>query len=259
MMKFIKNKWVKILLISVGILLLIGGGLFWWSNESVPQGKEGPEADALAKKMMKAVNVEAWNETGAVSWTFGGRRQLVWDKVRHYAQVTWEGNVVLVNLNPQTGIVKQKAEGSQLNEQELIQKAWEIWVNDSFWLNPVAKLFDPGTQRKLVKLSNGEAALLITYQSGGSTPGDSYLWLVDKEGLPYAWKLWVSIVPVGGLEFSWEQWQTLETGFKASAYHHSELKDLKLTEMKAAKTLTELTGGQDIFADLDTKLKKCCP
>jgi len=253
MKKFFKNKWVKGILISIGVLLLVGVGFFWWSNESLPTGKEGAEADALANKMMAATNVEAWKETGAVSWNFAGARQHIWDKTRHYAQVTWEGNVVLVDINPQTGIVKQKGKDNKLSDEELVKKAWETWANDSFWLNPVAKLFDPGTHRKLVKRSNGEDALLISYESGGVTPGDSYLWLVDKNGLPYAWKLWVKIIPVGGLEFSWEKWQTLETGFKASAYHHSKLKDLTLTDMKAAKTLTELTGGEDIFAELEKK------
>ncbi len=250
MKKFFKNKWVRGTLMTLLVLLILAGGLYWWNNEAIPQGKTGAEADALAKKIMQAVNVEAWNATGAVSWTFAEKRQHIWDKERHFAQVTWQGNVVLVNNHTQTGIVKQKAKDNKKSDAELVQEAWEIWVNDSFWLNPLAKLFDPGTVRKLVSLPNGEEALLITYQTGGATPGDAYLWLVDKEGLPHAWKLWVSIIPIGGLEFSWEKWQTTATGFKVATFHHSKLKDLTLTEIKAAKTLQALTQGKDIFEEL---------
>lgn len=255
MKKFFKNKWVKGVLIVLLALVFLAGGLYWWNNEPLPKGEAGAKADALAKKMMQAVDVEAWNATGAVSWNFAESRQHIWDKERHFAQVTWQGNVVLVNNHTQTGIVKQKASGNKKSDAELVREAWEIWVNDSFWLNPIAKLFDPGTVRELVSLPSGEEALLITYQSGGATPGDAYLWIVDKEGLPRAWKLWVSIIPIGGLEFSWEKWQTTSTGFKVATLHQSALKDLSLTEVKAAKTLQALTQEKDIFEELVKKDK----
>ncbi len=247
MKKIFKNKWVKGILGTLLVLLILVGGLYWWNNEALPEGEAGAKADALAKKMMQAVNIDAWNATGAVSWNFAGRRQHIWDKERHFSQVTWQENIVLVNNHTQTGIVKQKSKDNKKTDAELIKEAWEIWVNDSFWLNSIAKLFDPGTIRERIILPNGEEALLITYQSGGATPGDAYLWLMDNEGLPRTWKLWVSIIPIGGLEFSWEKWQTTDTGCKVATFHQSSLKNLSLTEVKAVKTLQALTDEKDIF------------
>ena len=68
------------------------------------------------------------------------------------------------------------------------------------------KAFDPGTSRALLKLPNGNDGLLVHYNSGGVTPGDTYLWHLDENGLPVAWQMWVGIIPVGGMQFSWEDW-----------------------------------------------------
>jgi hypothetical protein len=52
------------------------------------------------------------------------------------------------------------------------------------------KLRDPGTSRSIV-MQDEKEALMVTYTSG-STPGDSYVWILD-ENIP-AWRMWVSIV-----------------------------------------------------------------
>lgn len=249
-MKLLKKKWLR--WTGLGILLLGGGilGLFLWNNEALPEGEVGERADSLARQMMQAINHEAWENTGAVHWVFREAREHLWDRKRHFAKVNWDDNEVIVNINKQTGIVKQKKFNSEATDEELVREAWEIWVNDSFWLNPVSKVFDPGTTRKLVKLDKGEVGLLITYQSGGATPGDSYLWLLDEQGLPNAWKLWVSIIPVGGMKFTWEKWITLSTGVKVSTFHHSNAIDIPLTDIQAASTLEALTEGQDPFQEL---------
>jgi hypothetical protein len=46
-------------------------------------------------------------------------------------------------------------------------------------------------------MQDNQEALMITYASGGSTPGDSYVWFVDQNYMPKAWRMWVSIIPVG--------------------------------------------------------------
>ena len=247
------KKWLKRIGFGILALLGLGAGTFWMVNESLPSGESGAKADSLAHKMMSAINHEAWQNTQAVSWDFGGRRQLLWDRKRHFTKVTWDENVVLVNINTQTGIVKTKKFDNTKPDEEIIREAWEIWANDSFWLNPISKVFDSGTTRQALKTSKGEDALLITYQSGGATPGDSYLWIVDENGLPKAWKLWVSIVPFGGFKFSWDQWITLPTGVKVSTFHHSTLFDLGLSDIKAAASLEGLLGAEDPFAALENE------
>jgi hypothetical protein len=47
-------------------------------------------------------------------------------------------------------------------------------------------------------MQDNQEALLI-YASGGSTPGDSYMFRRPKLQAK-AWRMWVSIIPVGGLK-----------------------------------------------------------
>jgi hypothetical protein len=157
---------------------------------------------------------------------------------------------VLVDINQKKGVARKNGKIVKGEEgQKLVIKAWKIWVNDSFWLNPVAKAFDPGTSRSLVTLDDGTQGMMVSYSSGGDTPGDSYLWLVDKNFLPTDWKLWVSIIPIGGVKFSWENWKTLSTGAKVATFH-SGLIDIELRNVEGSKDLLTLTKGIDIFAEL---------
>jgi len=132
---------------------------------------------------------------------------------------------------------------------ELIDEAWNSWANDSFWLNPFEKLYDKGTERAYVKTEDGNDALLITYTSGGNTPGDSYLWITDENGLPIAVKMWVSVIPIKGIKFSWEEWQTLETGAKVAGLHKLSFVKLRITNVKAGSSVSEFSD-EDPFADL---------
>ena len=63
--------------VSFGLLLLAAGVLFAVYHEARPQieATSVNEADAFARKIAKAVNIEAWDNTGAVQWTFAGKHQ----------------------------------------------------------------------------------------------------------------------------------------------------------------------------------------
>jgi hypothetical protein len=43
---------------------------------------------------------------------------------------------------------------------------------------------------------------------------NSYVWFVDQNYMPKAWRMWVSIIPVGGLETTWEDWKTFQNNLK---------------------------------------------
>jgi len=251
-------KWLKRIFFFILIILVIGVVAFFIANESRPTGTNGKAADVLATKMQQATNLEAWKNTGAIRFTFSGlgsSRTTLWDKKRHYAWVKWKEYEAWVNINQRKGIVKKNGQTITGEEgQKLVIKAWKIWVNDSFWLNPIAKAFDPGTTRSLVDMGDGQQGLLVSYNSGGATPGDAYLWLLDKNNLPTHWKLWVSIIPLGGVKFSWENWKTLSTGAKVSTAHKG-LISIKVTDIKAGKDLLEITDNQDIFAALEKTIK----
>ncbi len=244
--------WKKILLVLLATILLLLAGGYLYLNEPLPSGNTGPQADALAEKMLAAIHHQNWDSTGAVAWTFRGARHHLWDKNRHFARVRWDNYEVLVDINNRTGIARQNKERlSEEQAEPLIEKAWKYWINDSFWLNPVSKIFDPGTTRQFIASDDEYERLLVTCNSGGATPGDSYLWIVGKNGLPVAWKMWVSIIPVGGVKMTWENWVTLSTGVKVSTYHHNDLFDLPLADIRGAATLAKLEPGKDPFQALE--------
>ncbi len=229
-------------------LLLSIGMIYVLMNEPLPVGTAGKAAEDLANRMLDAVNHDAWEQTGAIEWNFDNRQQHVWDRQRHYAQVSWDEYLVQIDINRRKGVVIRGSEAQNSQESSKIcHKAWKMWVNDSFWLNPISKVKDPGTARSIVSYE-GKDALLITYNNGGVTPGDSYLWLLDDEDLPYQWKMWVSIIPIGGISTTWEGWNILQTGARVSSIHKNLL-TLKLLDIKADKSIQGLKGN-DIFVPL---------
>jgi len=245
------KKALKIIGISIGVLVVAGGIALWIAHEPRPEGTEGAEADALAERMLDAINYTAWDTTRWVQWTFAERHSFVWDKERHLVQVTWKNNRVLLNPNEISG--KTYVNSKEIQDEsakKLVQKAWEYFANDGFWLNAPAKAFDPGTSRSIVERKDGTQGLLITYSSGGVTPGDAYLWVLDEQGLPQKWKMWVSIIPIGGVEASWTDWTTLSTGAKVATNHKLGPVHLTVTNLKAAQSWEELGLTEDPFATL---------
>jgi len=246
-------KWTGIL-VGVILLGLVITGLVL--HERRPQGTAGPEADALAKTMLDAVNQAAWDSTRYVQWTFTNRHHYLWDREAEWVEVRWSNNRVLLHTPTQKGHAWQDetaVEGDVANN--LLKTAWAFFCNDSFWLAAFNKVFDEGTQRQLVPQPDGSDALLVTYASGGVTPGDSYLWLLDENGLPQAWKMWVSVIPVGGLSFTWENWKELSTGAMVALDHKNQLANVALTNVRGGISLPDIgvTGNPFAKAELPAK------
>ncbi|RMG75807.1 MAG: hypothetical protein D6722_00325, partial [Bacteroidetes bacterium] len=241
--------WPRRLLVGFVSLGLILGAIAWYLHEPRPSGQSGPEADALARRMMAAVDCAAWDSLPAVAWTFAGQHDHLWDKERHLARVQWGTNEVLLDINAKTGIAR--VEGQEVTGEQkasLIDQAWKFWVNDAFWLNPVCKAFDPGTSRSLVPQPEGDAALMVSYSSGGATPGDAYLWHLGPDDRPEAWQMWVSVIPTGGMRSSWDNWQQLPGGAWVATSHEMGV-TLALTDVRGG-TLAELSPEGDPFATL---------
>jgi len=214
-----------------------------------PVGTPGPEAEALARRMEAAVHADRWAETGALEWTFFVNHHL-WDKQRGFVEVRQRDLRVLLRTADQTGVAfrgDQPLAGEDL--REALADAWGYFCNDSFWLNPLVKLFDPGTSRSIVQV-DGRDALLIEYASGGVTPGDAYLWLVDDDGIPHEWRMWVGVLPVGGVPIPWDGFVTLSTGARVATQHGEGLLGFRLDAVRGAATLEELVGDEDPFAPL---------
>jgi hypothetical protein len=221
--------------------------LFAVLDEPRPVGaSEG--ADALATRIEGAVNTQAWAQTGAVSWSFAGGFEHLWDRDRSLHRVRWKDHEVLQSIGDRTG--RAWTDGVELQGEErddLLDKGWAWWANNSFWLNPLAKLRDDGVTLTLVQ-TQGRDALLVSYASGGTTPGDAFLWHVDEDGRPTAWQMWAQILPVGGLRVTWDRWVELPTGAFVATDHQIAGRSLLALDVQAAATLTDLVGPDDPFA-----------
>lgn len=240
--------WGILILVTslLSILLVIG----FIMNKPLPKGSSGPEADALARKMVSAVNDTAWDQVNVISWDFVGGVKHLWDRKRMLDRVQWSDNEVFINLSTKTGkAFKNGKEVFDKDAEALLNSAWERWVNDAFWLNPVVKAFDDGVTRSVVQLEDGSEGLMVSYSSGGVTPGDAYLWELDENFRPVAWQLWVKIVPVGGIRFTWEDWQQTTEGAWLSATHEGPF-TLRISDIQTAKKVSELTDGKDVFAEV---------
>ncbi|WP_350285713.1 hypothetical protein [uncultured Croceitalea sp.] len=209
------KKILKISGVLIGVGLLFMLIFVWVKNEPLPEGKPGPEADALARKMLKVLNHDTYNNTRYLEWSYqGGNNRYLWDKAMGKVNVRWKDNVVDLNLVKPKNSIATKNNGRVVGaeKERLIKKALDYFNNDSFWLVAPYKVFDKGTTRGIVALENDEQGLLVTYGSGGTTPGDTYLWILNENGFPNSYKMWVKIIPIGGLEATWDDWMVSESG-----------------------------------------------
>ena len=202
------------LLVFLGMALL-AIMVFAIYNEPLPKGTQGPEAEALATMMLKALDHDSYRNTRYLEWTYrNGKHKYKWDKKKGNVLVKWEEYTVKLMLNntkqSKVFLKDEELEGAEKNT--VLKKATAYFNNDSFWLVAPYKVFDQGTTRAMVKQADGSKALLVTYHSGGTTPGDSYLWKLQPNGFPIGFQMWVGILPIGGLEASWDDWLIGESG-----------------------------------------------
>ena len=201
------------------VLLIIGFLAYLYIDESVPDGTQGQEAESLADEMLGALNKRGYDSIAVIKFAYPGGHEYEWDKANNRVIVRWDGKEVNLNLN-------QSPEDFNGTEYE----AYEYFLNDSFWLVAPFKVRDDGVMRSTVDVKDGRG-LLVTYTSGGVTPGDSYLWIIGDDGFPKAWKLYTSNVPIGGLKVGWGGWVEKE-GVWFSTFHPSAVIDLEITDLE---------------------------
>lgn len=234
----------KTLKIIIGVIvfftlpsLVFFGFLYFKYDEELPYGKQGVEAETLAVKMLDALNYEAFKKTNYIEWTFRNKHHYKWEKDKNVCAVYWKEYKVVLHLND---IENSKVYVHNFGVQgdtakELIEQATQYFNNDSFWLVAPYKVFDKGVERRLVSLENGDEGLLVTYTSGGSTPGDSYLWILDENGKPKSFKMWTSILPLQGVEASWSDWVITESGAQLPTFHRLLFFGLEMGEVKGTE------------------------
>jgi hypothetical protein len=214
--------------------LLFFGFLYLRYNEPLPEGTSGPEADELATQMLRSLNENAYRNTDYLEWTFKGAHHYKWYKTNGTCEVSWDDFSVLLDFNDasKSKVFVAGNEYKGIEKQDYISKAEAYFNNDSFWLVAPYKVFDKGVKRSVVTTEENKKALLVTYTTGGTTPGDSYLWHLDDLGRPKSYQMWVSILPIGGLEATWEGWVTTDSGAHLPTFHKLLFFGLDMGEVK---------------------------
>ena len=236
-----QSKLKKALKIIGGIIIfftlptiLLFSFMYLKYNKELPTGKQGEVADQLATQMLQALNEEAYLNTDYLEWTFKSRHHYKWYKLDNTCEVYWDDFSVILDFeNPKNSkvfVAEQPYNG--IEKQDYIKKAENYFNNDSFWLVAPYKVFDKGVERRLVRTEDNKDALLVTYTSGGTTPGDSYLWHLDDNRKPTSFQMWVEILPIEGLEATWENWIVTESGAQLPQFHKLILFGLEMGDVK---------------------------
>lgn len=215
---------------------LFFGFLYFKYHEDLPLGKEGEKAELLASKMLESLNYEAFKSTNYIEWTYKNRRHYKWQKDQNSCTVYWKEFKTILNLKDYSSskayVHNFEVKGEQA--EKLINESVDHFNNDSFWLVAPYKIYDKGVERRFVKDEKGKDALLVTYTSGGTTPGDSYLWYLDNDGRPTKFKMWVSSLPIDGLEATWTDWITTESGAQLPTNHNVLFLNFDMGEVKGS-------------------------
>jgi hypothetical protein len=103
-------KFLKVLLGIILFFVLCGGIFYFATNESKPDLKveTSAEADEMANRMLKAINVKAWDSTRVIQWSFKEMHDFVWDKEHNFVQVKRDSNTKLCSLSQTKSCISLK-------------------------------------------------------------------------------------------------------------------------------------------------------
>ena len=145
------RRWAKRLGLGLVAITAIAVAAGAWAHEERPAASPSPEADALARRMLAAVEFESWERTRALRFAMFGHRFL-WDRDRGYVEVRWGDTRVLLRTGDQSGVAFDG--GHRLGGDEAraaLDRAWAFFCNDSFW----AESRRQGVRRRYVTLDRG--------------------------------------------------------------------------------------------------------
>ena len=192
----------KLLISALGLLIILSIGCGepghnlsteYGNAPSAGFNLEGSDASAIsiADEVMHAMGGrEAWDTSRYIGWTFFGRRSHLWDKVTMLNRIDIPGDSLsmIIDLNTKSGRVSKN--GLEITNSDTLstylQKAYNMWINDSYWLVMPYKLKDSGVTLKsagkdTTTLGAEADVLQLTFKDVGVTPGNKYLVYVDEE------------------------------------------------------------------------------
>lgn len=146
-------------------------------------------ATLLADKSMQAMGGrKSWDNTRFIKWNFFGRRNHIWDK--------WTGDVrievpeneltILMNINTKEGKAMKGEQEVTDSLDFYLQRGYEMWVNDAYWLVMPYKLKDSGVTLKYLRedtTMTGDRAdvISLSFEDVGVTPENVYEVWVDTD------------------------------------------------------------------------------
>lgn len=223
------------------VLILLATGC-----SSLPKGEPGEAAEKMTQRMLAAADFEKWKATSAVSFVFREDDRVFWDKKRKLVEVQFKKN--LVQFSEVSGkSLCFEGERRILDEcGELTAAAIKRFYNHTYWLNPAFHIDTPNAVRAIAETDK----LLVSFKSGGATPGDTYLFSVDNEGKLSEMRMWVSTLPIKGARATFTNYQTSATGVRIALDHKvASLASVNLSEVQMYATYPE-TGKADRFQGL---------
>jgi hypothetical protein len=188
---------------------------------------------------------KALDDVNNLSWNFFNIRSLTWNKRTGDVRIDWrsENSVYLINTETKTGrILKNGKEVTNSDSlSSFLKDAYEMWINDSYWLLMPFKLNDPGV--KLTYLGNMTSKALtesdvleLTFNEVGVTPNNKYLIYIDKiTGLVNQWDYFNNKTDAQS-RFS-TTWQDYKSYGKVKL--SGDRGDRKITEIRVFKRLDD--------------------
>lgn len=177
------------------------------------------QAIVVADSVMKAMGGRKnWDQTKVISWNFFGRRTHTWNKMTGRDSIHIPGQNLIIDMNIESKEGTVYKDGEELTQpdslQKYLQRGYEMWVNDSYWLLMPYKLKDSGVTLNYVGLDSTETGriahkLKLTFDSVGVTPNNMYYIYVDTaENLVRQWAYYPeSTMDEPGFVLPWNNYQ----------------------------------------------------
>ena len=178
------------------------------------------QSDAKARRLAEATisqmgGLKEWNEHRYVVWDIFGESHY-WDKWN--GDFRWQDDSLLVLMNIQAHKGRAWIEGKEVRDAKerkaLIDKGYERWVNNSYWLLMPYKLLDPGVNLHYVGVDTSEAGQVsdvieLTFDHVGLTPNNRFRVYIDKKtGMVCQWAYYKNRDDKKpGFILPWNQWK----------------------------------------------------
>ncbi|MBL8858934.1 MAG: hypothetical protein JNL28_10545 [Planctomycetes bacterium] len=160
-------------------------------------GRSDARAIEIADQVMVAMGGRrAWDKTRCIQWNFADKRRHLWDKHTGDLRLDDGLRTVLMNLNSGQGRVFEAGEEIVRDtdkKRDMLERAYKLWVNGSYWLIAPYKMKDTGTRltwRREEALPDGRMAdvVRLEFDGVGVTPENAYdLWVARDTHLVERW------------------------------------------------------------------------